>query len=324
MPKPRKKASGFMKNKIPRKPAYQIESTFAEPQIEKDISHYLGYITPIGQAPFLLWDGEEAISGADAKFDCAIPIYMQFKVSHGLKSISSIPLSDRKNRSMLEEVRKFRFDNNLDDNPTLYFGLRKKAKNADEFQHNLLLKYAGNPNFHAIYVAPLTLDRNFYENSLMNSATRFLNFPFYYEEYITIHQRQWASHLGMVPFLRNFISIVPHERIDTELHYYSFSQNGTDIAWHSPQYLQEGPSRLSDTLSGILLNAFNNKESWVSLTNLVGTLNKIADVKDFNITGGNESESILRTLQNYGRLLNEQHKIKQVLLLSNMEFITRI
>ncbi|WP_157939196.1 hypothetical protein, partial [Vibrio lentus] len=44
------------------------------------------------------------------------------------------------------------------------------------------------------------------------------------------------------------ISIIPHERVTTHEHYYSFSGTGGDVGWHSPEIMSESPQRLGEIL----------------------------------------------------------------------------
>jgi hypothetical protein len=144
---------------------YQIKSNLSEKQLEADVASYFGWISE--SAPFRLLDIDERVTGADKKyFDSGFAFFMQFKVSSGLEPASKILLSNRRNRSKLEDVREFRRKNELDDDPTLYFELRKKAKTASEYQHNILMGYANKPFSQAFYVAPLHLDKTDYFNSL--------------------------------------------------------------------------------------------------------------------------------------------------------------
>ena len=181
---------------------------------------------------------------------------MQCKVSQGLKPISEISASNRKNRSQLEDIREFRNDNELSDNPILYFKLRQKAKNAEDFQHNILMSYANTGYSHAFYLAPLTLTKKDYNDALFKSRFYF-NDPFYIQDLMSIDQRRWRSYIGSIPHLREHVSIIPHEKVDTHEHYYAFSQNGTDISWHSPEYLEQGPRRLSDIVPDIIQLGLN-------------------------------------------------------------------
>ncbi len=298
---------------------YHIQSNLSEKQIELDVSRYLGWISPNGNPPFRLLDVDESLTGADAQFDEVFPLYIQFKKANGLEPISKIPTSNRKNRSKQEEIRIFRHNNGLDDTPTLYFQLRKKAKNAIDYQHNILMQYANTGYSQAFYVAPLTLDKTTYNNSLFNSVNRFLPWPFRMKN-IIIHQEKWVSYLGFVPFLREHISIIPHERVNTHNHFYSFSQTGTDIAWHSPELLSKEPQRLSDTLIQIMIKQLYEKKDNLTFNQLAKRLS------DTPILSGRENLNIdkpIEIIKEHGKILNEEYNIRQVLLLINRRKINK-
>jgi hypothetical protein len=289
---------------------YQIQSNLSEKQIEKDVSTFLGWISPIGLSPFRFIDVSEELTGADAQFDSVFPLYLQFKKSNGLQPISKVPASNRLNRSKLEDIRIFRDNLGLDDDPTLYFELRRKANNAVDFQHNILLEYANTGYSQAFYIAPLTLNKQIYSDLLFDSATRFRSSPFSYD-YIAIHQRNWVSYLGFVPFLKENISIIPHERVSTHEHYYSFSQNGTDIAWHSPTFLKKTPSRLSDELKKIL----KEKDGFSTLERLAENIKGTTIMQNLNISTLDMRP--LEIIKIHGDLLWNIYDICQILITNN-------
>src|SRR6187397_1695143 len=109
---------------------FKLDSELSEKQIEADVSNYFGWISPNHRKlPYRLLDINEQQTGADKQFDCVIPIYMQFKVSDGLTKISDYKIIRKiSGSSSLQRIRKFRYDEDLYDNPTLYFKLREKAK----------------------------------------------------------------------------------------------------------------------------------------------------------------------------------------------------
>ncbi|NJK94172.1 MAG: hypothetical protein HC905_03875 [Bacteroidales bacterium] len=256
-----------------------MKSELSEKQIEADIATYFGWISPIGSSsPFLLSDVDEQVYGADKKFDMVIPIYMQFKVSHGLTNFKNFT-SPFSIELPLQRIRAFRHRKNLFDSPSLYFKLHAKSKTALDYQHNILMKFANTSHSYAFYVAPLTLYKNIYENLLFNSAHRYLHYPFLKNDVNIIHEENWTSYFGLIPFLRGHISIVPHEHICTHHHYYSFSPNGTDIAWHSGKIISNHANRLSDMLKIIFSSSFSNPEKWISITDYIS---KIKNIKEFN------------------------------------------
>lgn len=95
------------------KPEYQIPSDFNEKQIELDISNYFGRMSILLNANFKIVSENETLTGSDARFDCAIPMYLQFKVSQGLKALKKAEPSYRKNMSQLENIRIYRDQKNF-------------------------------------------------------------------------------------------------------------------------------------------------------------------------------------------------------------------
>jgi len=301
----------------------KLESELSEKQIEADIATYFGWITPpVNDLPFRLKDIDEQVTGADKLFDLVIPIYMQFKVSHGLTmlrgNIVSNTFSFIFKLKGAQRIRAFRSREGLFDNPTLYFKLRAKAKTAVDFQHNILMKLANRGNSHAFYVAPLTLEKRSYEELMFNSSSRFLDYPFQFPIITAIHQERWISYFGFVPILRGNISITPHEMVSTDQHYYSFSPNGTDIAWHSPQIIGNGIYRLSDRMNVIFSQAFNyGPNSWVKLDDYLPPL-----LKDdaFNFFKPDNESSEIENLSNFGRALYNKYEIRQFLFLGRSDY----
>ena len=301
---------------------FKIKSELSEKQIEADVSAYLGWITPIGRSsPFRLIDIDEEVTGADKRIDLVIPMYLQFKVSEGLK-----PLNSKFNLSLLpftplQKIRRFRKRLQLKDNPTLYFKLRIKARTATEFQHNILLRLNGIENVSAFYVAPLELEKTKYENRLYSSMKRFSYRPFE-DRIISIHQNNWLSQLGFVPFLRGHISIFPHEKVNTSKHHYSFDQTGCEIGWHSPDYYKQN-LQLSSTIKNIFDNATSNKYYW---QNPKEYLEVIQSKFDFFSTDKNSNNDFkqLEEIQRFGQELYQRYEIRQFLITTTYEQIEQL
>jgi len=311
----------LFKKKIPE---YQIASDFIEKQIELDISNYLGILsTP--DAHFRILSENEPLTGSDARFDCAIPMYLQFKVSHGLKSVDEIKPSTRKNRSQLEDIRIYRNQNSLLDNPSLYFGLRAKAKNANDYQHNILMDHNVPGKSIAFYVAPLSLRKDEYEKSLFDSThLKNIHYPFLLHNNINIYIKHTIKSIGTIPFLREHISIIPHKKVDTHEHHYSYSKTGSDIAFHSKgEILPYKISRFSDLLQDILVNALNHNNSWQSFDEIIENLKVISKKQNLNLIEL-DSGSPIQRLRDYGRHLYFKYGIKQYLIIGNREQLSKI
>ena len=294
---------------------YQIKSNLSEKQIEADVAGYFGYCSK--SAPFRLLDTDELKTGADKeynsrKYGCLI--YIQFKKSEGLRAVSEIQLSNRKNRCKLEDIREFRCRNGLDDNPTLYFKLRNKAKTASDFQHNILKNHHTPPNSYAIYVAPLILDKNEYYNTLFDSChLRDLLDPFTFDQRII--NNYGIPLIQHIPFLKNHVSITPHKIVTNSNHYYAYSQTGTDISWHSPSILEYEPRRLSDFIYKLFSDKRNEEMS--SIVNIaMNIINILEGTKsEFNFKIYKENPILL--IKKYGEWLKTNYSIKQFMIIKN-------
>lgn len=301
---------------------FHIKSELSEKQVEADVATYFGWMSPPSNLmPFRLIDVNEQLTGADKRIDLIIPMYLQFKVSHGLTAIDTKFNLNYLSNKPHQRIRKFRKEKELNDNPTLFFKLREMAVNATDFQHNILMKLNGQENVSAFYVAPLELQKKNYENQLFSSRDRFRFHPFDYE-INRVNQRNWVSYLGFVPFLRGHVSIFPHEKVDTARHYYSFDQNGSDIGWHSSEYFRV-VSRLSDTLTNIFDFAFDNKNRWLNPYNYIETLEN--DFEFFNIDRKMNSDiQPIEQIQNFGKELYHRYQIKQVLLTTTLQKLEKL
>lgn len=307
--------------------SYKIFSELTEKQIEADVANFFGWISPIeSRLPYILLDVNEQITGADKKYDSVIPIYMQFKVSEGLTQLNHSLINRIPTNRItpiippLQAIRIFRKENELYDRPTLYFKLREKAKNALDFQHNVLLRLSCLGKAYAFYVAPLTLFRKEYEEMLFAKSERFLLDPFYYERIEKIHQLKWVSYFGRVPFLRAHVSIIPHENVDSANHFYSFSTTGTEIAWHSGKIMTRSASRLVEILWYIFSRAFNSIESWNNCAQYLRSLKGLS--KEIGLSNQNSfsnEELPVRSLLNFGNELYQAYNIRQWLLLASSD-----
>lgn len=303
-------------------PKYYIKGNLSEKQIEADVAAFFGWCTPKEETAFRILDINEQKTGADKLYDRATIIYMQFKKSAGLKSIHDVAISTLKRKSPLEGIRKFRDECQLDQDPTLFFQLHPKAKNASDLQHNVLLGYERQPWSRAIYVAPLLLDKDSYHQALFRSSDRFLLDPFYYRIGHSIHQRYWTSYFGSTPFLREHISIPPHERVLDHNHYYAYSESGTDISWHSPSIVERDASRLSDFFVKLISTAVNEPDSMLSLEVLS---EKIAEISsNLGFQADKTSNSPIEILGEHGRWLRDTYGIRQFILLSNAELLEKL
>lgn len=303
-------------------PKYLIKSNLSEKQIEADIASYFGWCTPLNQSPFRLLDINEQVTGADKFYDGATAIYMQFKKSQGLKSIHQVAISTRKNRSPLESIRQFRDVNQLEQDPTLFFQLHKKADKAIDLQHNVLLSYERQPWSRAFYVAPLLLDKESYYKALFDAKNRFLLDPYFYRIRESIHHSKCISYFSRTPFLHEHVSIPPHERVQDHHHYYAYSETGTDISWHSPSIVEREPSRLSDFFDNLISTAVNNPEATLSLEALSARISNISFNLGFQTNNLNDTP--VARLAEHGRWLRDTYGIRQFILLSNTQYLNEL
>ncbi|MCD6166568.1 hypothetical protein J7K19_07680 [bacterium] len=175
------------------------------------------------------------------------------------------------------------------------------------------MKFAKQPSSEALYVAPLHLDKNQYYNSLFNSVNRFRPFPFIFRSYhLHYHFLKWVSYFCFVPYLKEHISIIPHERIDTHKHYYSYSITGDDIVWHSPEIISRSPSRLSDSLKKIIRKHVEE--------NMLFGISKINSDLKIDEIRTNEKRDPFEQLQAKAKELNQKYSIKLMLFLINYEY----
>lgn len=151
-----------------------------------------------------------------------------------------------------------------------------------------------------------------------------MHHPFFFRNDINIYVKETIKSIATIPFLRQHISIVPHIKVDTHKHHYSYSSTGSDIAFHSKgEILPYKIARLSDFLKDILENAFTNHDSWLSFEEIIENLKIMA--KDHNLkTLKSDSEAPIQYLRDFGREIYSKYGIKQYLFLAQKEEISRI
>ena len=305
-------------------PPYVIVSEFLEDQVEKDVSNYLGYISRPFARRFRLLSVDESETGADAKFSWkAKAFYLQFKKPTGLKSVDSVslPLRPRKNESAMQGIRRFRKGNKLADAPySLAFCLREKAKTATDYQHNILLSLEKPPHSRAVYVCPTSLTKSEYEQSM--SMPGWWRFPWRFTEDPIRFERKHVlvnTMRHMVessPFLRGHACVVPHAKVRSADHWYSFSVHASDVAFHSPAVVSRAVVRLSDFISEEIAVAVDD-EALPPLQETVGKLRETASEWSRDELPSEASD--LDWLRAHGRLLRERHGIRQVTLMARQD-----
>ncbi len=302
--------------------SYELIGNLSESQVEADVATYLGWCTPEGaNAPWRLVDVNEQLTGADKAFyDSGAVVYLQFKKSSGLRGATKVSTSKKKGR--LQLIREYRREVCLFDNPSLYFQLREKAKNAADWQHNVLIGRNRPPISHAVYVAPLMLDHVEYSNALYASRYRDI-VPFSLsDDIMCIRQSRWASYYNMIPFLRCHICIAPTERVATHQHFYSYAPSGSDIAWHSQEVLQRGPSRLSDFLGSYIHRFIFDPKSRVGIGELREAIEDLnGDLQQTERASSRRDH--WDAMSEVGKRLQAIHGIRQMLFLASSESLRR-
>lgn len=298
---------------------YELPVSLSEKQIEADVSNYFGFLSSSFRefGKYRLLDIDEQITGADKKFNWqGTAYYLQFKKPCALKPCTESELASRlrSNADKKQRIRRFRSTEGLEDFPySVCFSLHGQAKTASDLQHNILRSYEKPPNSRATYVCPLVTDPEEYSRLL--GAFPHPEFPFDYLPFQWIRDGLHVAHVARhVPLLRGHAAIVPHVEVDSADHYYSFSRNATDIAFHSPKLVAEGPLRLSDFVAAEALR--HQTHEGLPLTRLVEHLreasHELTELFDGTETAPREP---LDWLQWHGRLLRRYGGIRQFVLL---------
>lgn len=299
--------------------SYILESDFLEDQVEKDVAGYLGYISSLFGPRYQLLSVVEGTTGADAKFDWrGRAFFLQFKRPTGLRSVAESPLprTSRKNEAATQQIRRFRLEKELADRPyCVYFELRKKAKTATELQHNVLFGYEKPPSSRAIYVCPTVLRRSDYDSALNPGwFWRFFERPFSFRE-ARIHIRESVQLCECSPFLRAHATIVPHAPVESSDHYYSFSVQGSDVAFHSPEVVRRDVMRLSDFIAAELQAAYRDSEALPTVAQVARSASDNAKSWAGDELGEPTEDTSVEWLSKHGRLLRERFGIRQFIAL---------
>lgn len=134
-----------------------------------------------------------------------------------------------------------------------------------------------------------------------------------------MYRKNWVSHIEFIPFLKEHISIIPHELVQTHNHYYSYSETGTDLAWHSPELLSEQPTRLSDILAQSVDECINENK-FSSFKEIESSLN--IEEEPYFPEESNNLHPIER-IQSKARHIYRKHRIRLIMLLGNRKYISK-
>jgi hypothetical protein len=185
--------------------------------------------------------GRERWLGADARMHSAVrgfrPFYMQFKrpAAYPNTSTSKI-IKNRKSLGLGVTER------------ALFFGLRDKKPSHADFQHNILLRLrqrlVNRGIGDATYVCPLFLERSAYRFHVHWSGIRrwpqlWRRLPWDWED-VRVHDAARVIQFARIPVLAEHVSIPPHDVITHARHQYSFTEDGTEVCFHSPEVVPDG------------------------------------------------------------------------------------
>jgi hypothetical protein len=199
--------------------------------------------------------------------------------------------------------------------------LREKAKGAKDFQHNILLQMNGSCSY-GIYIAPLTLKNDEYYNSLYESnifsmihkfMIWFGKMDLFVPRRNIVNYKNCFVELASVPFMKNHISIIPQDKVDTAEHYYSFSKTTDNIYFHSGEKSDHNSGRLADFFFNIYQQLLNSDNFQFDLKQHIKYLIEILNYSN-RLKASNDEPS--KQLQEIGRYLQSEYQIKQYVIYS--------
>ena len=187
--------------------------------------------------------------GADARLRRGIkgitPFYMQFKRPEAYPCESRAKIvADRKSLG-LETAHK-----------SLFFPLRKKQVDHFDYQHNILFRLRRRLTAlnigDAAYICPVFLELTNYREQMFKIALgRFFNplksLPWDFDD-VGIIEPTGAIHFDRVALFKEHVSIPPHTHVQSANHFYSFSEDGNQLCFHSPSSLPDGTMSLAQFL----------------------------------------------------------------------------
>jgi hypothetical protein len=256
----------------------RIDADFVEDEVALAIQSFLTVASfPFQRFTIELFSGRsERRLGADARLTSRIagflPFYMQFKRPSAYPDFSNA------------KIVKHRKSLNLESQPrALYFSLRERMPHHDDFQHNILYRLRQGlitqGQGDAAYVCPLFLDRIPYMSEMHRMGVyRRMSFwrdsPWDWED-LLVNDNGQAIEFSRIPILREHVSIPPHALVTDAKHSYSFSENGTDLCFHSPKEVPELATSLAEFLTNLSLR-FLSGDGKVSQSNAGDVLAKLA------------------------------------------------
>lgn len=306
-----------------RRDKFKFPFELSEEQIAIKLGFYFGLLEAGLGYEFELEPSDEAMTGADHEYQGIMArYYLQAKAPIGLLSAEKVAIDKGKEDEGFNFIRKFRKDNHLGESPySLCFPLRRPAKHAkvpEQLQHNLLHAMHDEANrSYAMYVAPTTYEKSEYLRLLRDkSHWKFLeDGPFWRFRERMIHSQLVADVFMTMPFLQAHICIVPHAKVDSHEHYYSYSTHGNDVAFHSPLVLDDSSVSLSDFLATqVRRNSLSSPEKIQSINAVAEDLKRALPESILAQVGPEAQESRIRWIKKVGMILRREYGIHQYLL----------
>lgn len=297
-----------------------LKSDLSEKQIEQDVANYFGHISRFF-GEFRLLDTDEQLTGADKRFNWqGVAYFIQFKKPTGLSEATRVTRA--KPKQPARKIRQFRFTEKLDQSPhSVYFGLQPPPNENTELQHNVLFSYECPPLSRAFYVCPTVLSSDEYVKALRYASLDFeFGMPFEFRHPLWVRDGAHVARAAeLCPFLRAHAAIVPHRTVTTSKHHYSFSVQATDVAFHEPTLLGQGPTRLSDLLRSEVLARYSDRDALRNPAGLARHLFKASESWSDGALPAPTPDSHWEWIAQHGHVLREDYGIRQFIALVRQE-----
>ncbi|XSG86569.1 MAG: hypothetical protein ACPW60_07565 [Methylohalobius sp. ZOD2] len=253
--------------------------------------------------------------GADArllsKAKGFLPFYMQFKRPFGH--------SEPSRAKVVQERKKLKPP--LETSPTtLYFGLQDKRQEHRDYQHNVLFRLRERLRRRQIgdaaYVCPLFLERQAYvfaahASGVLNWLRRWPSYPYKVKWILINEPHHLADAFNDIPVFSEHVSIPPHALVSSAKHSYSFTEEGTELCFHSPLSLPEGAEPFARWLGG-LANLAVTGEVLVNEENSQGILSDLMSASgDYDGLTPEDQEGGFSGWFAFGAHLRERYSIEQ-------------
>lgn len=305
-----------------RQQGSRIDADYTEDVVGMALESFLA----ISSFPFFRYSIEpfsrkaEHSHGADALLHSKIkgfrPFYMQFKRPSAYPDFSLAKVViDRKAHDLEVTPR------------ALYFELRKKTDKQLDFQHNALFRLHHQLQKDglgdAAYVCPLFLERAAYRFHLHWSGLslwpRFWRPHPWERRYVAISNGGTKIRFDNLPIFAEHITIPPHVLVTSASHKYSFTENGRELCFHSPESLPEGAATLTTFLNKVA-EGFLDGGPKIRPIEANKVLRELIDVSGVGrldgITSERDDENPIGNWLAWGEFLRKEYGIDQFALVS--------